>query len=121
MTAALAIYALLYAAMAVISVFYDFRSRTPLWDKAADLVLLPLGFAGILFYGLNSVDLKPLWMFFAPLIVVGLSATAIFSRLRTIKQLGDGERAAVAVADVVTVLLLVPMFWINLAYAFSPK
>lgn len=121
MKIALAIYAAVYVILAVVTITNDLRWKESAWDTASDSILLPLGLAGIALFGLevNHPDMKTAWKLIAPIIVVGQVANNILGRYRAIAAgESDNDKHGIVVADVFSVLLLLPMFAINLAYAF---
>jgi hypothetical protein len=119
MRVALAIYAGGYIVAITVTIVTNLKSKAPLWDTASDVILLPLGLIGIILYGsgVANHDLKLVWRLLAPLIIVGQVAANLLGRY-LIKKRGVTERDAVWFADAVTVILLLPMFMTNLAFAF---
>ena len=119
MRVALAIYAGVYIVAITVTIVANLKSKAPLWDTASDVILLPLGLAGIILYGFGVAnhDLKLVWRLLAPLIIVGQVATNLLGRYLTRKR-SVTERDAVWFSDIFTVILLLPMFMTNLAFAF---
>jgi hypothetical protein len=119
MRVALAIYAGGYIIAITVTIVANLKSKAPLWDSASDVILLPLGLVGMILYGfcVANHDLKLVWKLLAPLIIVGQVATNILGRYPT-KKRSFTERDAVWFSDVFTVILLLPMFMINFAFAF---
>lgn len=120
MRVALGIYAVVYVTAIAVTIVADIRSKDPFWEIASDAVLLPLGLVGIILYGIDvsNPNIKLAWRLLAPLIVVGQVSTNLFGRYRNKERIVT-ERHAVWFADFFTVMLLLPMFITNLAFAFS--
>jgi hypothetical protein len=119
MRVALAIYAGGYIIAITVTIVANLKSKAPLWDSASDVILLPLGLVGMILYGFGVAnhDVKLVWKLLAPLIIVGQVATNLLGRYLT-KKRSVTERDAVWFSDVFTVILLLPMFMINFAFAF---
>lgn len=119
MRVALAIYAGVYTVASTVTLVTNLKSKAPLWNTTSDVILLPLGLVGIILYsfGVANHDLKLLWRLLAPLIVIGQVSTNLLARYLTMKS-SVTERDAVWVSDIFTVILLLPMFITNLAFAF---
>src|SRR4051794_4372755 len=121
MKTALGVYAAVYTVAAIVTIWDDPRSGHSAWDTAMDIVLMPLGLIGLLLFlnGVSNPEVKWLWKFAAPIVVAGLIVNSLRGRYRTKKKLGAQYRGAALFSDVVTTMLLVPMFIVNLVFAFS--
>ena len=102
------------------------KERDPWWDKAADIILLPLGVIGILLFlfGVSDPSIKSTWRVISILIVAGQLFTNVFSRHLILAGKTDlsPERVsqwAILGADLAVIALLVPMFALNMLFAFS--
>ena len=104
----------------------DVKDKELWWDIASSAILLPLGGIGIVLYvlGVNDASLKSTWKVISILIVAGQLLTNVVSRHLML----SGERDldpekisqwAILVADLFTVMLLAPMFVLNILFAFS--
>ncbi|HEY2392800.1 MAG TPA: hypothetical protein VGK22_16615 [Candidatus Angelobacter sp.] len=121
MSAALAIYTVVYVVVSTVTIVADLKSRRSLWETGSDVFFLPLGLAGIVLYGFGAANpgLKLMWRMLAPLIVVGQVATNLLGRTRFLThKRSNAGRDAIWVADIVTIILLLPMFATNLIFAF---
>jgi hypothetical protein len=120
MKTVLVVYAAFYSFVAIVTIVDDLRSGKSVWDTSSDLILLPLGLLGILLYrfDVSNVDVKSAWKIVAPTIVAGQIATNLIGRFLMKKRVGAEHGDAVLFSDVVSPLLLVPMFLANLAFAF---
>jgi len=114
---------LLFSAWTIASVV---KERDPWWDKAADIILLPLGVIGILLFlfGVSDPSIKSTWRVISILIVAGQLFTNVFSRHLILAGKTDlsPERVsqwAILGADLAVIALLVPMFALNMLFAFS--
>ena len=114
---------LLFSAWTIASVV---KERDPWWEKAADIILLPLGVIGILLFlfGVGDPSIKSTWRVISILIVAGQLFTNVFSRHLTLAGKTDlnPERVsqwAILGADLAVIALLVPMFALNMLFAFS--
>ena len=119
MRIALASYAGVYLVVITVTIVANLKSKAPPWDTASDVILLPLGLVGIILYcsGVANHELKFVWRLLAPLIIVGQVATNLLGRYLTRKR-SVVERDAVWFSDAFTVIFLLPMFIINLTFAF---
>ncbi len=121
MSIALSIYAAVYMIAITVAIVDNLRSKGPLWDTASDVILLPLGLVGIFLYGLGitNPEVKLAWKLVAPILVVGQVAANVLGRYRTKKRVEtEISKSAVLFSDIVTTILLLPMFLTNLAFAF---
>jgi hypothetical protein len=121
MKTALTIYAAIYVIAASMTVLDDIKSNKSRLETLSDVILLPLGLVGILLYwfALPSPDIKAVWKVAAPVIVIGQIATNLFGRYLTTNRMGKEHHDAVGFTDIVTTLILAPMFLTNLAFAFA--
>jgi hypothetical protein len=120
------IYTGLYFVFSAWIIASDLKDKEPWWGTAADVVLLPLGAVGILLFvfSVNEPSLKTTWKAISILVVAGQLFTNVVSRHLTLAGKTDlnPERIsqwAILGADMVVVLLLVPMFALNVLFAFS--
>ena len=104
----------------------DVKDKEPWWDIAAGAVLLPLGGIGILLFlfGVTDPSIKSIWKVVSIVIVAGQLFTNVFSRHLTLagKTSLNPEKisqGAILAADLFVVLLLAPMFALNLLFALS--
>jgi hypothetical protein len=119
MKLALSIYALLYAALTTLTVMDDFRAKKSLVEKLCDSLLMPLGLVGIVLfiYPVQQMQIKMLWRFIAPVVVIGPGILNVCMRYRIISRdkIATDERIF---SDVVTIILLAPMFAANIVFAY---
>jgi len=114
-------YVVVYALAISVAILDDLKSKKAFWDTASDVVLLPLGFVGLFLYGCEAANpiLKSVWKLVAPLIVIGQLVANLVGRYHYLtKKRAITQRDEVAFADIFTVVLLLPMFIANLAFAF---
>lgn len=104
----------------------NFKGEEAWWDVASDGILLPLGAIGIalFLFDVDSTFLKSVWKVVSVLVVAGQVASNLVLRHLTLTEetnLNPEEISQWAIlgADLTTVVLLVPMFALNLLYAFS--
>jgi hypothetical protein len=102
------------------------KEREPWWDVAADVILLPLGAIGILLFlfSVNDPSIKSTWRVISIMVVAGQLFTNVFSRHLTLAGKTDlnPERASqltILGADLTVIVLLAPMFALNMLFAFS--
>lgn len=114
-------YAVVYGLAISVTILDDLKSKRSLWDTASDVVLLPLGWVGILLchFGVanprHQIDMEggcPSHCRWADR--GGASCSSPLPPREGANTGRDGR----SFADVFTFLLLVPMFMINLAFAF---
>lgn len=120
------IYAVLYGPFLIWTLIDARTSPDPRWEILSDVVLLTLGGIGILLFLLSvgSPFLKSLWRVVSIVIVVGQLASNVLSRHETRggktelnpEKISEGAKLA---ADLVTIVLLMPMIVLNFMYAFS--
>lgn len=120
------IYAGIYFLFSAWTITSDVKDKEPWWDIAASVVLLPLGGIGILLFvfDVNQPAIKSTWKVVSILVVGGQLFGNVVSRHLTLTGKGDldPERIsqwAILGADLVVVLLLAPMFALNIQFAFS--
>jgi len=120
------IYAGIYALFSIWTIFDDLKHKEPWWDQASDLILLPLGGIGMLLFlfGINDPLLQSAWKIIAVLIVAGQLMTNVVARHLTF--MGKTElnprrisQWSILGADLFTIMLLAPMFVLNVMLAFS--
>ena len=119
------IYIGIYVLFSVWTIIGDVKDKEPWWDVVSDVILLPLGGLGILLFLLDANEpiVKSAWKVVAILIVAGQLFTNIFTRHLTLtgKTELDPEKISQWVilgADLTLVVLLAPMFAMNLVFAF---
>lgn len=102
------------------------KEKEPWWDVGADVILLPLGIMGILLFlfGVNDPSIKSTWKVISVLIAAGQLFTNVFGRYLTLAGKTDlsPERLsqwAILGTDLTVVVLLAPMFVLNVLFAFS--
>ena len=120
------IYAAGYAIFAVWAIVTDFTEKQPWWDIVSDLILLPLGGAGILLYlfGVNDPLIKSSWKVVTVVIIIGqifsnFGARHLVLSGQTEIDTEDISQWAILVSDLVIVIVLAPMALLNAFYAFS--
>jgi len=120
------IYAAGYAIFTVWAIFTDVTEKQPWWDILSDLVLLPLGGAGILLYlfGVNEPLIKSSWKVVTVVIIIGQVFSNFGSRHLVLSgqteiETEDISQWAILVSDLVIVIVLAPMALLNVFYAFS--
>jgi hypothetical protein len=119
------IYAGVYLLFSAWTISSDVKEKEPFWDIVADLVLLPMGGIGILLFvfGVDEPGLKSTWKLISIVIVAGQVFTNVVSRYLTLAGKTSMNPAAMSqwtilAADLVTVLFLAPMFFMNILFAF---
>jgi hypothetical protein len=119
------IYTGFYLLFSVSTIATDIKDKEPWWDIAASVVLLPLGAVGIFLFlfGVNDPSIKSIWKVVSVVVVVGEVITNVISRRLTLagKTSLDPEKIsqwAILGADLIAVVVLVPMFALNLLFAF---
>jgi hypothetical protein len=102
------------------------KEREPWWDVAADIILLPLGGIGILLFlfSVNDPSIKSTWKVISILVVAGQLFTNVFRRHLTLASKTDlnSERVsqwAILGSDLAVIVLLAPMFALNMLFALS--
>ena len=121
----IAIYAYMafYLLLSASVLFGDFRDKAPRWETAADLFLLPAGFAGMAFYqfGAEAAALRAAWKAACVLLLAGF----VYSGLRSSREaLADARpsevsRFAAVAADLTSVALVAPAVVINFLFAYA--
>ncbi len=104
----------------------DLKNKEPWWDAAADVILLPLGGIGLLFF-LFSVEIpsiKSAWKVISILVLTGQLFSNVVSRRLTLAGKTDLKPEALSQwailgADLTVIILLAPMFFLNILFAFS--
>ena len=120
------IYTGLYFLFSAWTIASDVKDKEPWWDIAASVVLLPLGGIGILLFvfNVNDPSIKSTWKVISVLVVAGQLFANVVSRHLTLagKTALNPEKISqwtILAADLFTVLLLAPMFAMNILFAFS--
>ena len=101
------------------------KEREPWWDVAADAILLPLGGIGMLFYliTVNDPSIKSIWKVISIVVIAGQLFSNVFSRHLTLAGKTDLNpekisQWAILGADLTAIVLLAPMFALNILFAF---
>ena len=120
------IYAVGYAIFTVWAIVTDFTEKQPWWDIASDLILLPLGAAGILLYlfGVDEPAIKSIWKVVTVVIIIGqlfsnFGARHLVLSGQTEIETEDISQWAILFSDLAIVVVLAPMALLNILYAFS--
>ncbi|HJR08805.1 MAG TPA: hypothetical protein VJ842_16210 [Pyrinomonadaceae bacterium] len=104
----------------------DFKHRAPLWEIVTDLILLPLGFAGMAFYqlGAGAPLLKTIWKGASVLLLAGHFVSDLYSS----HQVRKGEtdiapkeisKYALIAADLTSIITVLPSIALNFLFAYS--
>jgi hypothetical protein len=122
------IYVAGYALVVVWGVVDGFKEREPWWDIASDLILLPLGFIGMLLYLFDVDDtswVRSMWKGVTVAIIVGQLITNLLHRRRVLSGKTELKPEQISqwtilAADLTAIVLLGPMVALNVIYAFVP-
>lgn len=126
MRIAIYLYMVFYLCFAASILRDDFKSSAPLWEMVSDLILLPLGFAGMAFYqfGVGAPLLKTIWMGVSVLLLVGHFASDLYSSHQVRKGETDIDpkelsKAALIAADITSIITVLPSIALNFLFAYS--
>jgi arginine exporter protein ArgO len=114
---------LLFAAWVIAS---EIKDKDPLWDTASDIILLSLGFIGMMFFQfeVTAPTIKLLWKGVSILIIIGQIFLNLYTRHQTLSgetelELKEMPKWAVMAADWTVIIALLPMFVLNIWFAYS--
>lgn len=122
------IYVVGYAVVVTWAAFDSFKEKEPWWDIASDLILLPLGFIGMLLYLFNVDEpswIRSMWKGVTVLIIVGQLTTNVLHRNRVLSGKTELKPEQISqwtilAADLTAIVLMGPMVALNILYAFFP-
>jgi len=116
------VFYLLFAAWVIVS---EIKDKDPLWDTVSDIVLLSLGFIGMMFFQFEVTVpvIKLLWKGVSVLIIVGQIFLNLYTRHLTLRGEAELEpkeipKWAVVAADWTVIIALLPMFVLNVWFAY---
>lgn len=117
-----------YALVVVWGINDSFKEKEPWWDTASDLILLPLGFVGMLLYLFNVDEpswIRSVWKGVTVMIITGQLITNLLHRRRVLSgktELKPQEISqwTILAADLTAIVLPAPMVALNVIYAFFP-
>jgi hypothetical protein len=122
------IYTGIYLLFSALTIATDVKEREPWWDVAADVMLLPLGGIGMLFFllSVNDPSMKSVWKVISIIVVVGQLFSNVFSRHLTLAGKTDLNpekitKWAILGADLTAIVLMAPMFALNILFAISGR
>ena len=118
-------YAVVYLAVYIADALLSNPDDAPLWEQVADVTLLSVGFAGMVFYYLD-VDRSGLlagWKIVAPALLLGQLGMFIRFQLQRPQLVAGAEKddiseREVTAIEVGTTVFLIPSLILNLAYAY---
>ena len=121
------IYVAGYAVIGTWAVIGGFKDKEPWWDIASDLILIPLGFIGMLLYLFNVDEpswIRSMWKGVSVAIILGQLITNVLHRhlLLSGKTEIKPEQISqwtILAGDLTAVVVLGPMAALNILYAFS--
>ena len=126
LTILICIYTGLYFLFSAWTIVTDVKDREPWWDIAASAIFLPLGGVGILLYTFQVSDpgIKSTWKVVGPLLVAGLLFANLVSRQLALSGKSDLDpeeisQGTILGADLMVVVLLGPMFVLNILFGFA--
>lgn len=115
-----------YLLFLVWTILDDVKEKEPWWDVASDVILLPLGGIGIFLFLFDVSDpsIKVAWKAISILIVAGQIIENVISRHltlagKTVLRPEEISQWRILMSDLTTIILLAPMFALNLIFAFS--
>ena len=122
------IYVVGYALAVIWTIFDNLKEKEPWWDIASDLILLPLGFIGMLLYLFDVDDpswIRSMWKGVTILIIVGQLISNVLHRHLVFSGKTELDPKTISqwtilFADLTSILLLAPMVALNILYAFFP-
>ncbi len=115
-----------YALFLVWTIIDGVKGKEPWWDVTTDFILLPLGGIGMFLFLFSVADpsLKSAWKVISILIVAGQITVNVIARHRLLAGKTDFDPEGLSewgilFTDLITVVLLAPMFVMNVMFAFS--